>query len=120
MYILWILNISHTTNSALYSRTIVTNSHFTILTYVKFGNHVSKKKTGVLNLTESLSPHSIKSRIITQSIYLQLSEMTTSLTISIVYSLSRDKVLMDLGLGQLSSSAPTVACPNAETSSEIH
>ena len=47
IYILWILKISHTTNSALYSRTIVTNSHFTILTYVIFGNHVSIKTRSI-------------------------------------------------------------------------
>jgi len=47
--------------------------------------------------------------------------MTTSVTISVVHSLSRDRVLMDLGLGQHTALiAPTVVFPVAEVSSEIH
>jgi hypothetical protein len=47
--------------------------------------------------------------------------MTTSVTISDVHSLLRDRVVMDLGLGQLTDgTAPTVVCPVAELSSEIH
>jgi len=45
--------------------------------------------------------------------------MTTSLTTSDVHGLSG--VVRDLELGQFTDrTAPTVACPVAETSSEIH
>jgi hypothetical protein len=75
-------------------------------------------KPAVLNLTVSLNSHFVKSRITTQSIYLQISEMMTSLTTSGVHGLSR--VVRDFQLGQFTdSTAPTVACPDAEASSEI-
>jgi len=45
--------------------------------------------------------------------------MITSLTTSDVHGLSR--VVRDLALGQRTDpTAPTVACPDAEPSSEIH
>jgi hypothetical protein len=45
--------------------------------------------------------------------------MTTSVTTSDVHSISRE--FRDLQLGQFTDgTAPTVVCPDAETSSEIH